>query len=227
LLGIEALNRLLRCAILAWILLIAFTPITRLQWLALELILLAFLLGLTGLSLGRMMAKWQGALLTLIFLGVFVALGHPLRGRLGMWPIVEGIVLKNAVLLGTVTGLISRLGSIRLIEELRIMRLPDEIINTISLMSRYVPLLGDQLQRMRRARESRMIRRSLPGLWLVQTGGLSTLLVRSLERAERLHEAMLARGWQMAAHSDEKNGILADETAREQAAAKSMMPRNN
>jgi hypothetical protein len=72
-----------------------------------------------------------------------------------------------------------------------------------------------------------MIRRSLPGLWLVQTGGLSTLLVRSLERAERLHEAMLARGWQMAAHSDEKNGILADETAREQAAAKSMMPRNN
>ena len=220
------MNRLFRWVILVWILLIAFTPITQLQWLALELVLLAFAIGLAGVGSGRIIARWQGTLLTLLFLSVFIALGHPLRGRLGMLPIIEGIVLKNAVLLGTVAGLVDRLGSIRLIEELRIMRLPDEIISTISLMSRYVPLLGDQLQRMRRARESRMIRRSLPGLWLVQTGGLSTLLVRSLERAERLHEAMLARGWQMSMHLPEKNGILADNSAAEKRAVDSAMPRN-
>ena len=33
-------------------------------------------------------------------------------------------------------------------------------------------------------------------LWLIQSGGLSTLLVRSLERAERLNDAMVSRGWQ-------------------------------
>ncbi len=204
------MNRIYRWAVISCILVIAFTPITWLEALCLELVLLAFALGLAGISPSQAIVKWRSSLVTLGFLSLFIAMGHPLRSRLGMLPIMEGIVLKNAVLLGTVAGLMENLGSVRLINELKALGLPAEIMTTVSLMSRYVPLLGDQLQRMRRARESRMIRRTVPGLWLVQSGGLSTLLVRSLERAERLHDAMMARGWQPAVQPSGKNGILAE-----------------
>lgn len=206
---------------------VAFTPITRLEVLCVQLIVLAFALGLAGVNTGRAMSKWQSSLITLGFLSLFVAMGHPLRGRLGMLPIMEGIVVKNAVLLGTVAALVEKLGSIRLIDELKNMGLPAEIVTTVSLMSRYVPMLGGQLQRMRRARESRMIRSSMPGLWLVQSGGLATLLVRSLERAERLHDAMMARGWQPGVQITEKNGILAGSTTSQGVTASQTKPRND
>ncbi|MFM7128177.1 MAG: energy-coupling factor transporter transmembrane component T family protein [bacterium] len=219
--------RLFRWAVVAWILVVAFTPITRLEVLCVQLIVLAFALGLAGVNAGRAMSKWQSSIITLGFLSLFVAMGHPLRGRLGMLPIMEGIVVKNAVLLGTVAALVEKLGSIRLVDELKNMGLPAEIVTTVSLMSRYVPMLGGQLQRMRRARESRMVRSSMPGLWLVQSGGLATLLVRSLERAERLHDAMMARGWQPGVQITEKNGILAEPTTSQGVTASQTKPRND
>jgi cobalt/nickel transport system permease protein len=180
----------------AWIIVVAFTPITALKVLAVEFILLCFLLGIAGVNPEKIWRKWRSLLLTLLFLSVFVALGHPLRPRLGMIALLQAIILKNALLLATIAGLSERLGSMGLLTQLGRLGLPRELMTTISLMTRYGPLLADQVSRMQRARDSRMIRKSLPGMWLIQTGGLSVLLVRSLERAERLNDAMLARGWQ-------------------------------
>lgn len=179
-----------------WVLVVAFTPITALKVLAVEFILLCFCLGIAGVNPGKIWQKWRSVLLTLLFLSVFVALGHPLRSRLGMIALLQAIVLKNALLMATIAGLSDRLGSMGLLTQLGRFGLPRELMTTISLMTRYGPLLADQVLRMQRARDSRMIRKSLPGIWLIQTGGLSVLLVRSLERAERLNDAMLARGWQ-------------------------------
>jgi cobalt/nickel transport system permease protein len=53
----------------------------------------------------------------------------------------------------------------------------------------------DDLQRMRIARESR----GAPPGWLGQlravAAGVGALFVRTYERGERVHQAMLARGW--------------------------------
>ena len=219
--------RFFKWSVAGWVIAVAFTPITRLEVLCLQLIVLAFALGLSGVNTGKAMSKWQSSLVTLGFLSVFIAMGHPLRGRLGMLPIMEGILVKNAVLLGSVAGLVEKLGTVRLIDELKNMGLPAEIVTTVSLISRYVPMLGGQLQRLQRARESRMVRSSLPGLWLIQSGGLSTLLVRSLERAERLHDAMMARGWQPNVQRPEKNGILAVSPTSQDVTATHIKPRND
>jgi cobalt/nickel transport system permease protein len=48
---------------------------------------------------------------------------------------------------------------------------------------------------MTQARRSRTFRRSGLLDWIMGTGLIGMLLVRSFERGERVHSAMLARGW--------------------------------
>ena len=161
-----------------------------------QLVALFFMIGLAGIQTGPLWARWRGLLVTVLFLALFVALGHPLRAKVGWMPLVLGMVIKNGTLFGTVAALSEKVGQVELLAQLGRLGLPRELITTISLMARYGPVLGDQGRRMRRARQSRMVRKSLPGLWLLQSGGLAMLLVRSLERSERLNAAMLSRGWQ-------------------------------
>ena len=182
--------------IAGWVLIVALTPITATDWLAVETLLLLFTMGYFAIDPLRMWSRWKGLLITILFLSSFVAIGHPLRPKVGWLILMMGIVIKNGVLFGTVAALSEKLGQMAILQHLGRMGLPKELLTTISLMARYGPLLHDQGHRMRRARQSRMVRQSVPGLWLVQSGGLSTLLVRSLERAERLNDAMLSRGWQ-------------------------------
>lgn len=182
--------------IAGWVLIVALTPITATGWLAVESLLLLFILGYFAIDPLRMWSRWKGLLITILFLASFVAIGHPLRSKVGWLILMMGIVVKNGLLFGTVAALSEKLGQLAILQQLGRMGLPKELLTTISLMARYGPLLHDQGHRMRRARQSRMVRQSVPGLWLIQSGGLSTLLVRSLERAERLNDAMLSRGWQ-------------------------------
>lgn len=182
--------------IAGWVLIVALTPITATGWLAVESLLLLLILGYFAIDPLRMWSRWKGLLITILFLASFVAIGHPLRSKVGWLILMMGIVVKNGLLFGTVAALSEKLGQLAILQQLGRMGLPKELLTTISLMARYGPLLHDQGHRMRRARQSRMVRQSVPGLWLIQSGGLSTLLVRSLERAERLNDAMLSRGWQ-------------------------------
>lgn len=183
-------------AFFGWVLFVLLTPITAIECLAVESILFCFAAGFFGIDPKVMFRRWLGMALTLIFLAYFVAIGHPGRHEFG-WPVImAGMVLKNGILLATVVSLVETVGQFRLLSMIANLGLPRELVSTIGMMARYGPLLADQNRRMKRARQSRMIRRSLPGIWLVQSGGLSTLLTSSLKRSERIHSAMLARGWQ-------------------------------
>jgi cobalt/nickel transport system permease protein len=83
-------------------------------------------------------------------------------------------------------------------EILRVMRrvrVPALLVDTVALLYRYLFVLTDEAQRMRRARASRSYR---PGRWWTWRGRaalLGQLFVRSSERAERIYAAMVARGW--------------------------------
>lgn len=182
--------------VLAWVGFVALTPITATRLLGGQLVALFFVIGLAGIQTGRLWSRWRGILLTVCFLASFVAIGHPLRAQMGWLPLVMGILIKNGTLFGTVAALSEKVGQVEMLAQLGRLGLPAELISTISLMARYGPLLSDQARRMKRARQSRMVRKSLPGVWLLQSGGLAMLLVRSLERSERLNAAMLSRGWQ-------------------------------
>jgi cobalt/nickel transport system permease protein len=75
-------------------------------------------------------------------------------------------------------------------------RVPALLVSTLALMYRYLFVLVDETQRMRRARASRTFRPGRVRAWGTLATVIGQLFVRSTERAERIYAAMVARGWQ-------------------------------
>jgi cobalt/nickel transport system permease protein len=78
---------------------------------------------------------------------------------------------------------------------LRRVRVPDLLITTLALMHRYLFVLADEAGRMRRARASRTFKRGRRFHWRTLATVAGQLFVRASERAERIYDAMRARGW--------------------------------
>jgi cobalt/nickel transport system permease protein len=121
----------------------------------------------------------------------FLGLSVSVQGALAGWNIlVKGTlgVLVSLTLAGTTTQRDLLLGLQRL-------RVPALLITIATLMMRYVEVIVDEARRMRVAR----ICRGHDPRFLWQIGatarGIGTLFIRAYERGERVHIAMLSRGW--------------------------------
>jgi len=75
------------------------------------------------------------------------------------------------------------------------LRLPQQLVQIMGFMIRYVDVVTDEMRRMRIARESRGFTASNPRHWPVVARGAGALCIRSYERGERVHLAMVARGY--------------------------------
>jgi cobalt/nickel transport system permease protein len=75
------------------------------------------------------------------------------------------------------------------------MHLPRALVSILSFMIRYASVVTGDLQRMRIARESRGYTGGSAGHLKAVAAGAGALFVRSYERGERVHLAMLARGY--------------------------------
>ena len=89
-----------------------------------------------------------------------------------------------------------------LMHALRHLRVPAALITIISFMYRYLYVLADEAGRLLRARAARSARPAGGAgggalLWRARTAGnmVGQLLLRSLERSERVYHAMAARGY--------------------------------
>lgn len=82
-----------------------------------------------------------------------------------------------------------------LLRVLRAARAPALLVTTLALMVRYLAVIADESQRMRRARQSRTLARGRAARWRGLATVAAMLFVRSSERAERVYAAMAARGW--------------------------------
>jgi len=82
-----------------------------------------------------------------------------------------------------------------LLRGLERLRVPRVFTTVASFMLRYLEVLGDELARMRVARLSRA--HDPRWLWQARAVGATagTLFIRAYERGERVHLAMLSRGW--------------------------------
>jgi cobalt/nickel transport system permease protein len=124
------------------------------------------------------------------------------------WPISqEGIVRLATVLIRSWLSvqaaalLVATTSFPAILWGLQGLHVPRLIIAVISLMYRYLSVMGEEAQSLLRARAARSA--VLPGghrprlLWRAQiTGNLvGSLFIRSLERSERVYAAMLARGY--------------------------------
>jgi cobalt/nickel transport system permease protein len=151
--------------------------------------------------------------------GVRARLGQPIRALLLRWtaaapvvgllaspvllskgwaagaPVWAAMIAKALLCLGAVTTLTDAVPAARVLEALRRLGVPALLVSVAAFMVRYRELLADELSRMRRARQARNFGGRRLGDWPVLAGMISVLFVRAFERAERVHRAMIARGW--------------------------------
>ncbi len=75
------------------------------------------------------------------------------------------------------------------------LRLPARLVEITAFMVRYLDVVAGEMQRMRVARESRAFEARHFGHLRVVAQGAGALFVRTYERGERVHLAMLSRGY--------------------------------
>jgi cobalt/nickel transport system permease protein len=68
-------------------------------------------------------------------------------------------------------------------------------VQIMGFMVRYLDVVTDELRRMHVARESRGFSARNPRHWPVIAKSAGVLFIRSYERGERVHLAMLSRGY--------------------------------
>jgi cobalt/nickel transport system permease protein len=207
---LEARTKLV--ALLTLVVCTALTPPTALWAFGVYLLLLAVLLGLSRLPLAAVLrrALWFGPfILTAVLLVPFVQRGDGavaaelavggLRLRLystGLL-VARGILLKSGVSALSVILLVSTTHFSQLLKGMERLGLPRLLLAIISFLYRYLFLLLDQFMRLLRAARSRNLEAGPLSLRLRAAGGIvGSLFIRTYSRAERVHAAMLARGYQ-------------------------------
>jgi cobalt/nickel transport system permease protein len=81
-----------------------------------------------------------------------------------------------------------------LLSGLERLRLPAQLVQILGFMVRYLDVVTDEMRRMRVALVSRGFTARDPRHWPVIARSVGALFIRSYERGERVHLAMLSRG---------------------------------
>ena len=82
-----------------------------------------------------------------------------------------------------------------LLRGLERLRLPQQLVQIMGFMLRYLEAVTDELRRMRIASASRGFTARNPRHWPVVAASVGALFIRSFERGERVHQAMVSRGY--------------------------------
>lgn len=112
----------------------------------------------------------------------------------GLWA-AFGIVAKGTIgVLGAII-LAATTPARDLLAGLRALHVPPLLVQIAAFMLRYLHVVGDEMARMRVARESRGFQARGVRSWPVIAQSAGALFIRSYERGERVHLAMLSRGY--------------------------------
>jgi cobalt/nickel transport system permease protein len=112
----------------------------------------------------------------------------------GLWA-GFGIVAKGTIgVLGAII-LAATTPARDLLAGLRALRVPSVLVQIAAFMLRYLHVVFDEMARMRVARESRGFEATGVRSWPVLGQSAGALFIRSYERGERVHLAMLSRGY--------------------------------
>jgi len=130
-------------------------------------------------------------LLSPFVLGVAVVNAFQPETR-GSWAVLAA---RSALCLFTVILVSNTTPFSQILRVLKRLRVPGLLVTTIALMHRYLFVLADETERMRRARLSRTFTGRRRFRWQTLATVVGQLFVRASERAERIYDAMCARGW--------------------------------
>lgn len=118
------------------------------------------------------------------------------RGDAAAAMAVVALVLRMLVAFLAGLWLMQVMTAAELIQLLRRWHCPAALVAILSSLLRYVVVLWDEHERLIRAQQARA-GGTPPGWasWLAAVQRMGMLLLRGIDRAERTHRAMLARGW--------------------------------
>lgn len=186
----------------AFVVFVALTPRRAVWAFALDAGVVASCAMIAGLR-ARMLVARLTVVVPFVLLAVlvpFVAGGEQTR-VLGMSVSVEGLwgswnIVVKAVVGASASIVLSATTPVPdLLRGLTRLRVPVLLVGIVAFMFRYLDLVVDQLRRMRTAMTARC--HDPRWLWQVRpiAASAGVLFVRSYERGERVHQAMLARGY--------------------------------
>jgi len=138
-----------------------------------------------------------------------ISLSLPIsQGFAAGWEAMAAILFRGTLSFVSILWLISVMPFDQLLVTLRRYYVPAAFVAMLAFMYRYSFVVWDELTKMRIARQARGFGGGLWFRWRESIQLIGLLLVRAMGRAERVHGAMCARGW------DGKVRFLSDEGAR-------------
>jgi cobalt/nickel transport system permease protein len=164
-------------------------PIQWRAWFIGVAMLLVLTAGLSGLPLFFLFRRLL--VLSPFVLGVVLVNAFQPTGR-ERW---LAVAIKSVLCLLTVILVSNTTPFSQILRVLKSIRVPALLITTLALMHRYLFVLMDESERMRRARASRTFTRGRRFHWNTLATVVGQLFIRASERAERIYDAMCARGW--------------------------------
>ena len=178
------------------------TPITR--WPAFVAFFLLILVAALASKI-PLLLLFKRALIEIPF--IFFAILMPFFGTGEKFEIAGIELYREGLLAGTsivVKGTLGVLAAVilsttttarEILRGLERLKLPAVMVQIASFMLRYVNVISDEMERMKVARESRGFVATGIKHWKVLATSAAALFIRSYERGERVHLAMLSRGF--------------------------------
>jgi len=109
--------------------------------------------------------------------------------------VLWNVVIKSVLSVLLMILLTSTTPFQKLLNGLNDLKMPKIMVLIISFMYRYIFITVDEVNRMKRARDSRAVRLNRRNDFITAGNIIGSLFIRSYERGERIYQAMLARGF--------------------------------
>lgn len=183
--------------------LIVATPAEALWAFAAYFIIVRFVIWLAGLEFRRLIPRMVVEIPFLVFalmMPLFgtapkIEVGPLLLSEPGMW--AAWALVAKATLGVLISITLSATTSItEIVTGLNRLHVPDLFVSILTSMVRYLNVVAEESGRMSRARAARGLAGRGPSTWPVLSQSLGSLFLRSYERGERVHLAMMSRGYQ-------------------------------
>lgn len=179
-------------AAVAFVLASVLTPPGRWGWLGAEAAALLAVYALSRVPFSYLFKR----LAVFLPMVMIMALGVPLsRGMREGWELMVTVLCGSVLSFTSLLILMATTPISQLLAALHRLRVPALPVTIGSLMLRYVVVLLDELDRMKRAKAARTFRASKRLDWKTLPNLIGLLFIRSVERSERVYQSMLARGW--------------------------------
>ena len=189
-------------ALLGFMLVVVATPRQSYAVFAAEALVILGVIAVSRVPLGYLLPRMVVEVPFAVFAVLMPFIAHgPRTDVLGVTVSEPGLVAGVALLVKGSMGVLASLTLAAttepqdLLRGLQRLRMPDLVVQIMGFMIRYLDVVTAELGRMMTALRSRGCDPRSPRHWPVLARSLGALFIRSYERGERVHLAMLSRGY--------------------------------